>query len=92
MNKELKEQLESEGYRELVEIPGRGICGLMGFIFTVGLCYGIDAIGYEGRYCYSHADSFHAVLALKEWDGINDPNGKWIKHKGKVGEWGNMKS
>lgn len=77
----MKEELEKQGYTHLREVEGRGWCGLFNFIFTVGLCYGLDESGYRGRYCYP--DSLDAKQALKEWDGIGDPHDEfWIKHKG----------
>lgn len=79
----LIEQLEKEGYYDMREIPSRGLCGLMRYIFTVGLVCGLTEWRLEGRYCYSkNAD---AKDALKEWDGVGDPKDTdWIKHKGKT--------
>ena len=82
--------LESEGYFELRVVEGRGICGLQKFLFTVGLCEGIATNGfdtYDGRYCYPHEYTIDAVMALKLWDGKQDPKGRWIKYKGKKGEY-----
>lgn len=78
----LKEFLEKEGYKEIREIPGKGVCALYRFIFTVGLVYNIDEFGYEGRYCYpNYSDALEALL---NWNGQEDPSGDWIKHKGKI--------
>ncbi len=84
MNKEeLIAYLETEGYRQIIEIPGRGLCGLMRFAFTTGLVYGLKEMSYEGRYCYPN--SLDAFIALREWTGEGDPqDSDWIKHKGKV--------
>jgi hypothetical protein len=85
-----KALLESEGYFALRVIDGRGICGLMKFIFTIGLCEGIATNGfdsYEGRWCYPHEYSKDALLALTLWDGKDDPAGRWLKYKGKRGEY-----
>ncbi len=68
--------LKSEGYTEIKEIPGVGICGLRSFIFTTGLIIGMNEIGYFGRYCYK--TSREASDALKSWDGSGDPPGNWI--------------
>jgi len=76
--------LKSEGYTEIKEIPGVGICGLRSFIFTTGLIIGMNEIGYFGRYCYK--TSREASDALKSWDGSGDPPGNWIKYKGEGGE------
>lgn len=87
----LRYDLETEGYFNLKVIEGRGICGLYEFIYTVGLCYGLDQIGYYGRYCYPKNIASDAVLALTIWDGNNDPLGRWVKYKGRDGEYGNPK-
>jgi len=58
-------------------------------MFTVGLCYGIDSIGFDGRYCYPHEYQNDAVVGLEIWDGKDDPIGNWVKHKGLSGEYGN---
>jgi hypothetical protein len=84
---ELEVYLKSEGYVHIRYIPGRGVCAIMKFIFTYGLVYGIDSIGYKGRWCYgSLAEAF---AALHMWDGKEDPPGKWIKYKGVGGERSN---
>lgn len=78
----LQEILTKEGYTDLRYIEGRGWCGLMRFVFTTGLCIGIDAYGYYGRYCYS--DRLDALSNLHEWDGKDDlaEIGLNIKDKG----------
>lgn len=77
----IHEILRAEGYSYVVEIEGRGLCGIMRQLFTVGLFYGLDLYSYGGRYCYpTLAD---AVEGLLNWDGQGDPPGNWIKHKGK---------
>jgi len=78
----LIEFLESEGYTEIREIEGRGLCGLKHFMFTTGLVYGMTKIEYEGRYCFERFSD--AKEALNNWDGKGDPTGPWIKHKGSV--------
>jgi hypothetical protein len=87
----LKEQLENDGFKCLKVIEGRGICGLNIFIFTIGLCFNIDSFGWGGRYCYPHADAMDAFMAITAWDGKEDPLGKWIKYKGRDGEYSNPK-
>ena|ERR1700691_2113735 len=79
--------LESQGYRNITEVPGRGICALYGFVFTTGLCINISAVGYGGRYCYTTFQ--HAAEGLKAWNGEGDPPGKWIKFKGTTEEYCN---
>ncbi len=87
MTEELKQYLESEGYVSIREIPGRGVCALYSFMFTIGLVYGIDLTGYKGRWCYDSV--IGAVNAISNWDGIGDPPGAWIKYKGEGGERSN---
>lgn len=78
---ELIDYLKTEGYSELREIEGRGLCGIMRFAFTVGLVYGMTKHGYTARYCYP--DMASAKEALSKWDGKDDPDDDiWIKHKG----------
>jgi hypothetical protein len=84
---DLKSYLETEGYYEIREIPGIGLCGLRKFIFTTGLVIGMDEDRYYGRYCYSN--EVDALKALNEWDGKEDPSGPWIKYKGTPGERSN---
>jgi hypothetical protein len=88
MTEQEKEGLEmklifNDGYFHLRDIPGRGICGLRKFVFTVGLCYGLDETGYVGRYCFSEiSEAMGAIDQWKERQGLGDPPGEWIKHKG----------
>lgn len=79
--------LMNEGYSNIKELPERGVVGIRRFIFTVGLCYDLNEYSYFGRYCFpTMAD---AIDALNKWDGIYDPPGNWIKHKGETGEYSN---
>ena len=79
----LKDYLKKEeGYEYLLEVPNRGLCGIKRFLFTYGLVYGLDATGYNGRYCYPNFEE--SILALATWSGEgNPPDNKWIKHKGR---------
>lgn len=79
--------LVEEGYTHLRQIPGRKYCGLHRMLFTWGLFYGMDQAGYQARYCYP--DLRTAIDAINEWDGVNDPPGPWIKHKGLGYDHGN---
>ena len=56
---ELLKELEANGYCFLRMIPGRGICGLSKLMYTVGIVYGLDMFGYNGRYCYH---SWHEAI------------------------------
>ncbi len=82
INPTLEQYLTRQGYFDFREIPGRGICGLSHFAFTVGLVYGLHASGYEGRYCYPRMKD--ALDAYHSWNGEHDPSGPWIKHKGSI--------
>jgi hypothetical protein len=76
-----------EHYTHMCYNPHRGYCGIKRMLFTVGLFYNIYPFpsSAEGRYCFhTLAD---AVDALKNWDGVDDPVGDWIKHFGQSGEY-----
>jgi len=88
--KELIELLEKEGYQQIREIPGRGLCGIREFIFTIGICEGLTEHSYEGRWCYPKEIILEAAIAYGTWDGTSDPAGDWIKYKGKT-EYSNPK-
>ena len=59
---------------------GQEVCGLKRFNFTTALVVGLDAAGYQRRYCYEH--SADARAALLRWNGEGHPDGPWIKCKG----------
>lgn len=59
------------GYARLRVVPGRGVCGILRFIYTVGVCYGLDETGYAGRYCFDTAQN--AGLFLQDWNGETLP-------------------
>ena len=68
------------GYTGVLRLNGK-IVGVMEFIFTYGICVGLDETGYEYRFCYG---SFaEAATGLAEWirDGGDEPTG-YIKRKG----------
>lgn len=77
---------QDEYYSHVKYIDGRGFCGIMEFVFTIGVCEGLDSLGYEGRWCYPKHIAAEAVIALLTWDGADDPAGKWVKYKGRTGE------
>jgi len=58
--------LAGHGYTNLRKVNGL-VCGIMRFIYTVGVCYGLDETGYVGRYCFDTHQN--AALFLGEWDG-----------------------
>jgi hypothetical protein len=69
-------------YNDYMHLMKQGpyLCGLMPFLYTVGLVVGITRRGYERRYCYETTTQAHA--ALLAWDGKGHPPGPWIKLKG----------
>jgi len=70
MTELLEQTLAGHGYTELRVINGM-VCGLSRFIYTVGVCYGLDSTGYVGRYCFDTHQN--ASLFLKDWDGVSTP-------------------
>jgi len=88
---ELIKYLETEGYKNIRDIPGRGLCGLREFIFTIGLCEGLTEHDYKGRWCYPKDLADEAIIAFLTWDGIGDPIGDWVKYKGMHEEYSNPK-
>lgn len=75
----LLSMLAENGYTNIRKV-GQQLCGLQCFMFTTGLMVGLDANGYQRRYCYEHREE--ALEALKTWDGTGHPSGPWIKMKG----------
>lgn len=80
------EKFEAEGYSQLREIEGLGICGIYPFMYTTAIVVGIDEYGYKYRYCYPKEYTLECLIALKVWDGKGDPQGRWIKQKGIGGD------
>jgi hypothetical protein len=88
----LLKTLEKEGYQNVRWIEGVGFCGTREFLYTIGLCYGLEEWGYLGRYCYPKEYAEEAKIGLESWNGKvgkTDPVGRWVKHKGTGGEWVN---
>lgn len=88
LDTKLVDMLHDEGYFLVRYIDGKGYCGIRNFLFTFGLCIGLDATGLAGRYCYSNLAE--AQIALLAWDGTGDPKLNWIKYKGRGGERSNV--
>lgn len=82
---ELQATLEREGYQYICEKKNVGVCGLLKFIYTTGLCIGLDEYGYHGRFCYESGRD--ALVDIISWDGDGAPSGDWLKYKGKEGEF-----
>lgn len=60
------------------------ICAVKAFAYTTALMVGIDAIGYERRYCFERRSD--AEAALEAWNGDGYPPGPWIKCKSATSE------
>jgi hypothetical protein len=73
---------EEHGYLCVHKLPTGEWAGLAPFIFTTGLCVGLDRSGYRTRFCYKNTRD--ALAAIVTWDGTGDPPGPWIKEKGPV--------
>lgn len=73
---------EDMGYACVARFRGQ-IIGLRPFIFTVGICVGIDETGYQYRFCYDHAGL--AMVAMIEWlvSGEEEPR-NYIKRKPEI--------
>jgi len=85
MNSNDAARFVAEGYFGLRLLPTGELAGLYRFIFTTGLCVGLQTDGpeftiYRCRYCYQSEGE--ALAALVSWDGRDDPPGPWIKQKG----------
>lgn len=76
---DLISMLLAAGYSDLRTL-GREVCGIKRFDFTTAVVVGLDASGYQRRYCYEHDAVARAALLL--WDGEGHPDGPWIKCKG----------
>ncbi len=70
MNEETRTMIEGHGYTDLREINGL-ICGVHRYIYTCGVCVGLDETGYSARICFDTMQN--AQLFLKDWDGGNAP-------------------
>lgn len=79
-----QEKMEREGYFEVRQMKNDEWISLFKMNYTYGLHVGMDEDGYRGRYCYER--QIDAIIAAKEYEGVGDPVGLWIKYKGKGGE------
>lgn len=68
-------------YENVRELPDGRRAAVVSYLFTAGLCVGIDdeGVSHKTRYCY--ATETEAQIALDKWDGFGDPPGCWIKQK-----------
>ena len=66
MDKELLQTLTDNCYSDICIRNGE-VCGILRFVFTYGVCVGLDMIGYRCRFCFDTEQN--AKLFLSEWDG-----------------------
>ena len=72
-NKEFAALLKAQGYSWPEKLASGEWAGIRQFMFTWGLCVGLDKTGYRTRFCYE--DITDALFALATWDGHGDPPG-----------------
>ena len=68
-NVNIQHAIDNE-YENVREIDGV-VYGIRRFMYTVGVCGGIDETGYSGRFCFS--SHMNATLFLMNWDGHTLP-------------------
>lgn len=78
---ELEKYLNEQGYFNLKVVDGK-ICGLMKFMYTIGLVVNIKEWDYEYRYCYPYANTAECLLDFGVYKYGVDPIGGWVKQKG----------
>jgi hypothetical protein len=71
--------LPANGFTDARFMNGR-LHAVKRFTYTTAIVVGVDAIGYERRYCFEQLED--AQAALRAWDGHGHPPGPWIKCKG----------
>lgn len=76
--------MKANGYQYIQKLQNGEWIGVAQFIYTTGLCVGLNEFSYRGRYCYANVRD--ALFDASTWDGIGDPPGPWIKYKGEDGE------
>jgi hypothetical protein len=64
-------ELSKMGYSDIKHVVGFGVCGILRFMYTVGVCHGLDMHGLKGRFCFNSMQN--AQLFLKDWDGTTSP-------------------
>jgi len=77
--KKLMAILAENGYTHVRQLPTGEWAAILKFIFTYGLCVGLDEYGLRTRFCYG--TEIEAVAALHEWDGKGFPPGWWLRQK-----------
>ena len=69
------EFFEGHGYTDIKRMQifqlGDSYVGLRRFMYTCGVCYGLDETGYRGRFCFDSMQN--ARFFLHEWDGQTLP-------------------
>ena len=75
-----EEDIIAFGYSHPRQLPDGKWIAVMDLLFTTGLFYNLDRVGYECRWCYEKRQD--AIDALNEWNGEGEPSGDWIVRKG----------
>ena len=71
MNPEIELALKNNQYENVREVIPGFICATHRFLFTCGVCCGLDETGYTNRFCFDTMQN--AELFLKDWDGNTVP-------------------
>jgi hypothetical protein len=72
-------ELVANGYRNIRRLPTGEWAAVLKFIFTWGLCVGLDRDGYRTRFCFETREE--ATNSLNSWDGKGFPPGWWLRQK-----------
>ncbi len=68
---DMMELWDQNGYHDIRFIPNVGYCGIHRFMFTTGVCCGLNESGYSFRFCFNYV--LDAVGFLNDWDGHTLP-------------------
>lgn len=89
MTPEDEAALKQDGHVIIKELPDGKVVALHEQIFTTALLlvtdnYKTKAVdtywnGWIRRFCYE--ERLEALIAGRQWDGVGDPPGKWVKEK-----------
>lgn len=64
-------EVEKEGYFNIRYVPHAGYCGLHRYIYTIGICIGLNTVGFNERFCFDSL--LGAKSFLDTWDGETNP-------------------
>lgn len=66
------------GYSDVRQLPDGSWAGITRLMFTYAILSGLNAWGYEDRWCFEREADARAALAA--WDGEGDPGDKWHRN------------